>query len=110
MNASYKGKGPVSAKYACGGPEITTRSRFLKVPDTFSTDEKQEEMMFTKTARGVSYAVGGPPITTRSRFLKVPDTFRTDIQKTDYGKKGKGGELSKTEGDTKSQKAIKPKT
>jgi hypothetical protein len=68
MNAPYKGKGPVSASYAKGGPEITTRSR----------------------------------------FLKVPDTFRTDIQKTDYG--AKKDPLAKAEGDTKSQKVIKPRS
>jgi hypothetical protein len=56
------------------------------------------------------YAKGGPVIATRSRFLKTPDVFRTDTETTDYGKSGKGGELSKTEGDTKSQKAVKPRT
>jgi hypothetical protein len=68
--------------------------------------------MFTKTARGVEYAVGGPPITTKSRFLKTPDAFRSkvEVQKTDYEKTGKGGELSKTTGDTKSEKPVKPRT
>jgi hypothetical protein len=70
MNAPYKGKGPVSAKFACGGDVITTRSR----------------------------------------FLKTPDTFRTDLQRRDYDKKGKGGELAKMEGDSKSKKDIKPHT
>jgi hypothetical protein len=73
MNAPYKGKGPISAKYACGGPEITTRSRFLKTPNVFTTDIEPAE-------------------------------------RSDYKKKGKGGELAKTEGDNKSQKAIKPRT
>lgn len=41
------------------------------------------------------YASGGPSITTKSRFLKVPDTFRTSLQKQDYGKTGKTGEMSK---------------
>ena len=41
------------------------------------------------------YAKGGPEITTRSRFLKTPDVFRTSIERQDYGKKGKTGELSK---------------
>jgi hypothetical protein len=63
-----KGKGPVSAKFACGGEVITTRSR----------------------------------------FMKVPDQFRTNIQKTDYG--GKKDPLAKAEGDTKSEKPIKPHT
>ena len=68
--ASYKGSGPVSAKFACGGPEITTRSR----------------------------------------FLKTPDSFRTGKQKNDFDKKGKGGTLAKTEGETKKLPAIKPKS
>jgi hypothetical protein len=55
------------------------------------------------------YASGGPSITTRSKFLKVPDTFRTSLQKQDYEKKGKGGTLSKMEGDSKKEKAIKPR-
>lgn len=67
---NYKGTGPVSAKYACGGEVITTRSRFMKTPDSFRTG-------------------------------------KTDMG---YEKKGKGGTLSKTEGDTKKQKAIKPRT
>ena len=37
MNAQYKGTGPVSARFACGGPVITTKSRFLKTPDSFRT-------------------------------------------------------------------------
>jgi hypothetical protein len=56
------------------------------------------------------YASGGPSITTNSRFLKVPDTFRTSLQKQDYDKVGKGGTLSKMSGESKSEKAIKPKT
>jgi len=68
--------------------------------------------MFTKTARGVQYAVGGPPITTKSRFLKQPTGFtaKTDVQRSDYEKHSKGGEMSKTEGETKSKKPIKPRT
>ena len=57
-----------------------------------------------------SYAKGGDCITTNSRFMKTPDTFRTSIQRQDYGKSGKGGELSKTEGESKSEKVIKPRT
>jgi hypothetical protein len=56
------------------------------------------------------YASGGPSITTNSRFLKVVDTFRTSIQEQDYKKVGKGGTLSKIEGETKSEKPIKPKS
>jgi hypothetical protein len=70
MMASYKGSGPVSASYACGGDVLNTTSK----------------------------------------FLKTPDSFRTGKQKNDFGKKGKGGELSKTEGDSKKLKAIKPRT
>lgn len=68
--ASYKGSGPVSANYACGGPAITTKSRFLKTPDLFRTGKSDGQ---------------------------------------DYDKKGKGGTLSKTEGDAKKLPAIKPK-
>jgi hypothetical protein len=32
-----KGSKPKNAKYACGGPEITTKSRFLKTPNSFTT-------------------------------------------------------------------------
>jgi hypothetical protein len=56
------------------------------------------------------FAVGGEVITSRSRFLKVADTFRTDIQKTEHDKVGKGGTLSKLEGDSKSLAPVKPKT
>lgn len=73
----------------------------------------------TKYAKGsgpvsAQYAAGGPPITTKSRFLKTPDMFR-DVAKVedteqDYTKKGKGGTLSKTEGETKKLPAIKPKS
>jgi len=57
-----------------------------------------------------NYAKGGECLqTSRSRFMKTPDSFRTGIQKNDFGKKGKGGELSETEGDTKKLPAIKPK-
>jgi hypothetical protein len=55
------------------------------------------------------YAKGGPAITTKSRFLKTPDVFRTSIERQDYDKKSKGGELSKLKGETKSLKAIKPR-
>lgn len=57
-----------------------------------------------------NFARGGEIITTKSRFLKTPDVFRTSIEKQDYDKKGKGGELAKTEGDSKKEKAIKPRT
>jgi hypothetical protein len=66
---NYKGSGPVSAKYAQGGECITTRSRFLKTPNSFTTGK----------------------------------------QKNDFGKVGKGGTLSKMEGDSKKEKAIKPR-
>jgi hypothetical protein len=56
------------------------------------------------------YASGGPSITTNSRFLKTPDVFRTSIEKQDYGKSGKGGALSKMSGESKSEKAIKPRS
>jgi hypothetical protein len=56
----------------------------------------------------VVFARGGPAIGSRSRFMKTPDTFRTDIQRTGYKKKTPSGELSKTPGDTKSEKPVKP--
>jgi hypothetical protein len=70
------------------------------------------KMKFTKGTGPVSasFACGGEVVTSRSRFMKVPDTFRTNVQRVDYDKKGKGGELAKTEGDTKSEKPIKPRT
>jgi hypothetical protein len=71
MNAPYKGKGPVSARYAVGGPHLYEG---------------------------------------RDRFMKTPDQFRTDKERLDYDKKSKGGELSKLEGDTKSEKPVKPHT
>jgi hypothetical protein len=46
MALSYpcsKGSGPVSAKYARGGPEVTSRSRFMKVPDTFRTSIQKQD-------------------------------------------------------------------
>jgi len=56
------------------------------------------------------YAKGGSVLTTRSRFLKTPDVFRTSLERQNYDKKGKGGEMSELKGDTKSEKAIKPRT
>jgi len=58
----------------------------------------------------IKYAVGGPPITTNSRFLKTPDSVRTGIQKSNFEKKGKGGDMAKLSGETKVERAIKPKT
>ena len=57
-----------------------------------------------------SFAVGGPAIMTKSRFLKTPDVFRSSLEEQDYPKKGKGGSLSKLEGETKVEKTIKPRT
>ena len=37
--STYKGAGPVSAKYACGGEVLNTRSKFMKTPDQFRTGE-----------------------------------------------------------------------
>ncbi len=55
-----------------------------------------------------SFAKGGEVLTTKSKFMKTQDTFRTGIQKTDYG--AKKDPLAKPEGETKVEKAIKPKT
>lgn len=57
-----------------------------------------------------TFAKGGPVVAERSRFMKTPDPFRTNIERSDYEKKSAGGELSKTEGDTKSEKPVKPHT
>jgi hypothetical protein len=56
-----------------------------------------------------NFARGGDCITTKSRFLKTPNVFTTSIERQDYGKTGKGGELSKMSGESKSEKAIKPR-
>jgi hypothetical protein len=47
---NYKGKGPVSAKYAQGGPEVTSRSQFMKAPDQFRTDK--ERLDYDKKSKG----------------------------------------------------------
>lgn len=57
-----------------------------------------------------NFAKGGDCITTRSRFMKSADVFRTSIEQQDYTKKGKGGDLAKLEGDSKSLKPVKPRT
>lgn len=56
------------------------------------------------------YARGGPEITTRSRFMKSLDSVRTGVQKNDFEKVGKGGTLSKLEGETKKLPTVKPRT
>jgi hypothetical protein len=56
------------------------------------------------------YAAGGPSITTNSRFLKTPNVFTTSIEQQDYPKRGKGGTLSKLEGESKSLKPVKPRS
>ena len=75
MNAPYKGKGPVSATFAQGGEVITTRSRFMKVPDQFT---------------------GG----------RMPSKETAPVEQ-DYGDKKP---LVKSEGETKVEKTIKPRT
>jgi hypothetical protein len=52
MNAPQKGRGPVTARFAQGGDVITTRSRFLKTPDSFRHDS--EKTNFTKVGKGGS--------------------------------------------------------
>jgi hypothetical protein len=42
-------------------------------------------------------------------LFKSPDVYRTGIERQDYGKTTKGGELAKTKGDSKSKTPIKPK-
>ena len=66
--------------------------------------------MVTPKPKRETYAVGGAVLGSRSRFMKAPAVFHGDTERQDYDKATKGGELSKTRGDTKSQKAIKPRT
>jgi hypothetical protein len=70
LSEGSKGKGPISANYACGGPVFNSRSKFYKEPDIYRA-----------------------PLNTEKR---------------DYG--AKKDPLSKKEGDTKKEKAIKPRT
>ena len=51
MNAP-KGSGPISAKYARGGPVVTSRSRFLKAPNPFRDDN--ELVDYDKKGKGGS--------------------------------------------------------
>jgi hypothetical protein len=50
LKYNYKGKGPVSASFAKGGDEITSRSRFLKTPDVFRTSIERQD--YDKTGKG----------------------------------------------------------
>lgn len=52
MALSYgsKGTGPVSAKYACGGDVVTTRSRFFKSPNSVRTGIQKND--FEKSGKG----------------------------------------------------------
>ena len=61
-------------------------------------ERKDPAMIMIKGAKpkNAKYARGGECVTTRSRFMKEPDPFRTGIQRSDYDKKTKGGEMSKT--------------
>jgi hypothetical protein len=43
MAMQYKGTGPIDAKYARGGPEVSTRSRFIKSPDVFRTSIERQD-------------------------------------------------------------------
>jgi len=54
MDSHYKGSGPVSANYAKGGECITSRSRFMKVPDSFRTGEQKND--FKKVGKGGTLA------------------------------------------------------
>jgi len=50
----YKGSGPVNANYARGGECITTRSKFMKTPDSFRTGEQKND--FGKSGKGGTLA------------------------------------------------------
>jgi len=56
------------------------------------------------------YAQGGECFNSTSKFYKTPNIFTAPVntEKRDYG--AKKDPLSKAEGDTKSEKAIKPRT
>jgi hypothetical protein len=56
------------------------------------------------------FAQGGDVFTTRSRFMKQPNIFTAPIgtEKRIYG--AKKDPLAKPEGDSKSEKPIKPRT
>jgi hypothetical protein len=83
-----KGSTPTTAKFAIGGAVINdTVSRFAKGYAT------KPEATFPQ----------------KSKFMDEPDQFRTNIGKQDFTKDGKGGALSELEGDTKSEKPIKPR-
>ena len=60
--------------------------------------------------KNAKYAHGGAEFTTRSRFYKSPNPFCDNDEIVDYTKQGKGGSLSKMSGESKSEKAIKPRT
>jgi hypothetical protein len=68
---------------------------------------------FTKGTGPVNttYAEGGEVLqATKSRFLKTPNEFTTGKGVPQaYNKSGKGGEMSKLEGDSKSETPIKPR-
>lgn len=53
MALSYtKGVGPVSANFARGGDCITTKSRFLKTPNVFTTSIEEQD--YPKVGKGGS--------------------------------------------------------
>ena len=75
-----------------------------------SADSTVVELASTSGAlvTAVVFARGGPEVTTRSQFLKTADVFRTGLERNDYDKTGKSGELSKPKGETKVEKTVKP--
>jgi len=48
--AFTKGTAPRTVKYATGGPEVTTRSRFLKTADAFRYDTEPTD--YDKAGKG----------------------------------------------------------
>lgn len=51
LSAGSKGKGPVTANFASGGEVLTSRSKFLKTPNQFTTD-KGVAQDYDKTGKG----------------------------------------------------------
>lgn len=57
-----------------------------------------------------NFACGGEVFNSRSKFYKSPDIYRAPLntEKRDYG--AKKDPLAKEQGDTKSEKPVKPHT
>ena len=52
LSPGSKGTGPRNIKYACGGDQFMSRSRFMKAPNPFTEDN--EPVDYTKVGKGGS--------------------------------------------------------